>query len=99
MPENPLKVFEKLDPKLLKAVEEGSGLAFADGAMPKKYKILIAMALDAAHGSVGGVASLSRQAMAAGASKQEVLETLRVAQYVSGVGCAYTAAQALKDLT
>jgi len=35
--------------------------------------------------------------MEAGATKEEITEALRVAQYLSGVGCVYTAAQALGD--
>ena len=42
MSENPLKVFETLDPVLLKAVEDNRELALSDGALPKKYKYLIA---------------------------------------------------------
>lgn len=98
MPEDPLKVFEELDPELLKLVRQTSELALADGALPKKVKLLIAMALDAAHGAVGGVKALAQMAMEAGATKQEVAEALRVAQYVSGVGSVYTAAHALKDV-
>ena len=98
MPEHPLRVFEDLDPELLKLVNQTSEFALADGALPRKTKLLVAMALDAAHGAVGGVASLAKQAMLAGATKEEVAETLRVAQYVSGVGSTYTAAHALKDI-
>jgi len=98
MAEDPLKVFEELDPELLRLVRQTSELALADGALPRKVKLLIAMALDAAHGAVGGVRALARMAMDAGATKQEVAETLRVAQYVSGAGSVYTAAHALQDL-
>jgi alkylhydroperoxidase/carboxymuconolactone decarboxylase family protein YurZ len=95
--EQPLKVFEKIDPALLRLVEDTSEFAFADGALPRKFKLLIAMALDAAHGAVGGVQALARQAIEAGATKAEMAEALRVAQYVSGVGSVYTAAHALKE--
>lgn len=56
------------------------------------------MALDASEGAVEGVRSLAEQAMEAGATKQEIIETLRVAQYICGVGSFYTAARAFKDL-
>ena len=98
MTEDPLKPFEKLDPKLLKLVEETQQLAFSDGALPMKFKLLIALAFDAAHGVVEGVNSLARAAMQAGATKEEITEALRVAQYVSGVGTVYTACQALREL-
>ncbi len=98
MTEYPLKIYEKLDPDLLKHVENSSDFVFADGALPRKFKLLIAMAFDASYGAVSGVKSLSQQALKAGATKEEITEALRVAQYLSGVGCVYTAAQALKEL-
>jgi alkylhydroperoxidase/carboxymuconolactone decarboxylase family protein YurZ len=98
MAESPLKIIEKLDAELFKNVETNQVLALADGALPRKVKLLMAMALDASHGTVEGVKSLTQQAMKAGATKEEIMETLRVAQYISGVGCVYTAAHAFKDL-
>ena len=98
MYESPLKVFETLDPDLLKAVENNRELALTDGALHRKYKYLIAMALDAAHGAEGGVASLARAAMNAGASKDEVAEALRVAYFINGVGSTYTAGRGLAGL-
>jgi alkylhydroperoxidase/carboxymuconolactone decarboxylase family protein YurZ len=98
MSEHPLKIFEMLDPELLKLVENTRELVLADGALPRKFKLLIAMALDASHGAVQGVKALAQAAMQAGATKEEITETLRVAHYVSGVGSVYTAAQALREL-
>ena len=94
----PLKIFERLDPEFLKLVGNTRKLALADGGLPKKYKILIAMALDASHGAVEGVRALAQTAIQAGATKEEITETVRVAQYISGVGCVYTAARALEDV-
>jgi len=98
MSEHPLKILKSLDPELLKLVENTSEFALADGALPKKFKLLIAMALDASHGAVQGVRALAQAAIRAGATKEEIMEALRVAQYISGVGSVYTAAQALKEL-
>ena len=98
MAEHPLSVFQRLDPALQKLVESTGEFTLADGALPKKVKLLIAMALDAAHGAVGGVRALAEEAMQAGATKEEIAETLRVSHYVSGVGSVYTAAHALKEL-
>jgi len=69
----------------------------ADGALPEKIKLLMAMALDAAAGDADGVKSLAERAIKAGATKEEVAESLRVAQYVSGVRSTYTAGRALAD--
>ena len=98
MTEHPLKIYEKLDPELLKHVTNSSDFVFAEGALPRKFKLLIGMAFDASYGTVAGVKSLAQQAMDAGATKEEITEALRVAQYLSGVGCVYIAAQALKEL-
>jgi len=98
MAEDPLKVFEQLDPELRDLVRDTNAFALADGALPRKVKFLIAMALDSAHGTVEGTRALADQAMKAGASKEEIAETIRVAHYISGVGSVYTAAHAFKEL-
>jgi alkylhydroperoxidase/carboxymuconolactone decarboxylase family protein YurZ len=98
MPEHPLKIYEDLDPKLLSLVSDTQKLALDDGALPRKIKLLIAMVLDAVHGASEGVRSLAEQAIQAGATREEIAEALRVAQYVCGVGCVYTAARALKEV-
>jgi alkylhydroperoxidase/carboxymuconolactone decarboxylase family protein YurZ len=56
------------------------------------------MVLDAVHGAPDGVKSLARETIKAGATKEEIAEALRVAQYICGVGCVYTAARALKEV-
>ena len=98
MAEHPLKIFEKIDPELLKLVQDTKSFAVTDGALPRKFKLLIAMALDASEGAVEGVKALTEQAMKAGATKEEIVETIRVAQFISGVGSVYVAARALKEL-
>jgi alkylhydroperoxidase/carboxymuconolactone decarboxylase family protein YurZ len=95
---DPLEVFQKVDPELLSLVQNTRDFALSDGALPKRFKLLIAMALDASHGAVNGVTSLAQAAMGAGATKEEITETLRVAQFISGVGSVYTSANALRDL-
>ncbi len=98
MPENPLQALQDLDPKLMSLVEEGRKLAFSDGALPARFKILIALALDASHGAVDGVRSLAEAANQLGASNEEIAETLRVTQFISGVGSLYTSSRALREL-
>ena len=98
MAEHPLKVYKQLDPELLNLVNNTRDLALADGALPRKVKLLIAMVLDAVHGASDGVQALAREAIEAGATKEEITEALRVAQYICGVGCVYTAARALREV-
>ena len=98
MADHPLKIFEKIDSELLKHVKDANAFALSDGALPRKIKFLIAIALDASHGAVDGVRSLADQAMKAGATREEIVETIRVTQFISGVGSVYTAARAFKEL-
>ena len=98
MAEHPLKVFEQNDPGLFKLITDTKTLSMTDGALSRKMKLLIAMALDAAHGTESGVRTLALQAKEAGATKPEILEAIRVAHYICGVGAVYTAAPALKDI-
>ena len=98
MQEHPLKTLEKLDPKLISMVEETRKLAFADGALPRKFKLLIALALQAALLADGGIKSFAQLALQAGATKEEIAEVLRVVHYLNGVPSIYTASSALSEL-
>jgi len=94
--EHPLSTLEKLDPRLMNHLKETNELIYAQGALPKKFKLL--MAFDAAYGADQGVRSLAHQAMQEGATKEEIAEALRVAYHLSGVGTLYTASNGLKGL-
>lgn len=100
MPANkhPLSVVQENDQALYSAVSDARDLALKDGALPAKYKLLTAMALDAAHGAVNGVKALALDALACGATKEEVFETLRVVYHICGAGSVYTAAAGLNDV-
>ena len=98
MKRDPLETIRKLDSEFCDSISRAAAEAFEDGALSAKVKYLIAMALDAAHGAAGGVASLGRQAMEHGASREEIIEALHVANYVSGVGAVYTASFGLADV-
>ncbi|MEN3016868.1 MAG: carboxymuconolactone decarboxylase family protein [Candidatus Methanosuratincola petrocarbonis] len=98
MPGDPHEVMRKIDERLFEQVEGARRFAFSEGAIPVKYKLLIAMAIDASHGASGGVRALAEAAMRAGATKEEIAEALRVAFYISGCGSFYTAADGLGDL-
>src|SRR5512142_329967 len=88
MPEDPLATIKKLDPQFMKHIADTDALVYADGALPRCIKLLIAMAFDAAHGAPGGVRALAEQ----------VAEALRVAFHLSGVGSLYAASFGLKDI-
>jgi alkylhydroperoxidase/carboxymuconolactone decarboxylase family protein YurZ len=60
-----------LEPNTLKHVEKSSDFAFADGALPRKYKLLIVMVFDASYGTVNGVKSLAQQSVEAGNKRRD----------------------------
>jgi alkylhydroperoxidase/carboxymuconolactone decarboxylase family protein YurZ len=98
MSEHPLKVYERLDPEFLMHVEESYKFAMAGSALPMKFKLLLIMALDASQGAAQGVRANAAAALRAGATKEEVAETIKVVQYVCGVGPTYVAAHALENM-
>jgi alkylhydroperoxidase/carboxymuconolactone decarboxylase family protein YurZ len=98
MSENPLQLIEDIDPEFAKLLNDTHSLAIEQGTMPLKYRLLIAMALDASKGAEGGVMVLAMQALEAGATKEEIMEAIRITQFISGIGCVYTAANALRDI-
>jgi alkylhydroperoxidase/carboxymuconolactone decarboxylase family protein YurZ len=98
MNEHPLAALMKLDPELMTHLQTTDQLIYADGALPRKLKLLVAMAFDAAAGAEGGVHALASAALQAGATWEEVTEVLRVAYHLTGVGTLYTASRALREL-
>jgi len=92
---NPLEIIQKNDKDLFEAVMANGKMAYADGALGRKEKLLMAMAIDATHGAADGVHSLAMQAKDAGATTAQIMEAVRVAFAVSGTGALFTAARGL----
>jgi alkylhydroperoxidase/carboxymuconolactone decarboxylase family protein YurZ len=95
---NPLEALARLDPGMMEKLKTGDQFVFADGALPAKVKLLMALAFDAAHGAADGVAALAQRAIGAGATGAEIAEAVRVAWHLAGVGSLYTASRGLKDV-
>lgn len=98
MAENPLKTICEIDPDFMDHIRKTNELIYSDGALPKKFKYLIAVAFDAAHGAIPGVRALAQQAINAGATKEEIAETLRLAYHFSGIGAIYVGSQGLNGV-
>lgn len=76
---NPLgRDLRKAIPDVYAGFAELSKAAFADGALPTKMKELIATAVAVVHGCDGCIASHTRAAARAGATKQEAAEAIGV---------------------
>lgn len=95
MSKNPLEIIQKNDPQFFENFQKGSQLSFTDGVLSKKTKLLIGMAIDATLGTEEGVKSLAKQAMEAGATKEEIMETARVIGFIAGAKAVFTTAYGL----
>ncbi len=95
MNRHPLETIQKSDDGLFRLIGDTRDFALGEGEISKKNKLLIALAIDVAKNAESGITSLAKQALEAGATKQEIMEVLRIAHYICGVGCIYTAAKAL----
>ncbi|SFM19490.1 carboxymuconolactone decarboxylase family protein [Methanolobus profundi] len=95
---HPLNIIQEKDSEFFNMIEGVRENALSEGAIPLKYKFLIALALDAEHGAIDGVKVLAMQAMDAGATKEEIMEAVRIANYIGGIGSVYAAANALRDI-
>lgn len=98
MSSNPLEAVNTLDQSLVELMGKERDLAFGDGELSKKQKLLIALAIDMTLRAENGIKALAGQALAAGATKQEIVEILRIVHHICGVGCTYQAAGALNEV-
>ncbi|MBN1878610.1 carboxymuconolactone decarboxylase family protein [bacterium] len=70
---DPLKPIKDNDALLSDEIGRMHELAFRDGELSKKHKLLIAMAIDAAAHAENGVRALATQAMENGATRRSLL--------------------------
>jgi AhpD family alkylhydroperoxidase len=76
--------FAKADKETLKAFTGLNENAVQAGALDRKTKTLMCLAIGIAHGSEYCVAARAAQAVEAGASRQELLETASVGLLMGG---------------
>jgi alkylhydroperoxidase/carboxymuconolactone decarboxylase family protein YurZ len=95
---NPLDIYKEFDPKVLECSKNLQDLTYSEGALNPKTKLLIAMAIDAEHGAMQGAVALGKRAIEQGATKEEIVEALRVAYSIGGNRALYTSALVLQSL-
>ena len=88
---------EQHAPTLLKDVTAVRENVMADGALPGKVKILMSMLCDAILAHPDGVANIAQRARAAGASDDEIAETIGVAFVMGGMPGLVTGANAFRS--
>jgi alkylhydroperoxidase/carboxymuconolactone decarboxylase family protein YurZ len=95
---NPLDAYKEFDPKTIECWKNLQELTFSAGTLSPKFKLLIAMAIDVEHGSIQGATVLGHRAIKLGATKEEIVEALRVAYQIGGNRALFTSALLLQNL-
>ena len=83
-------------PELLKVVNSARESVLTDGALSLKVKTLMTMLCDALLAHPDGVANIANRARAAGATEEEIAETVGVAFLFGGMPALVTGANAFK---
>ena len=89
-------MLEQSAPDLLKDVASVRESVLADGALSLKVKTLMTMLCDALLGHHDGVTAIANRARAAGASEEEIAETVGVAFLFGGMPALVTGANAFR---
>ena len=87
---------QKNAPELLKVVNGARESVLTDGALSLKIQTLMTMLCDALLSHPEGVANIANRARAAGATEEEIAETVGVAFLFGGMPALVTGANAFK---
>ncbi|MCH8297447.1 MAG: carboxymuconolactone decarboxylase family protein [Chloroflexi bacterium] len=89
-------ILEKNAPDLLEVVNGARESVLTDGALSLKVKTLMTMLCDALLSHPDGVANIANRARSAGATEEEIAETVGVAFLFGGMPALVTGANAFK---
>jgi alkylhydroperoxidase/carboxymuconolactone decarboxylase family protein YurZ len=93
-----LRKLQEMDPAFAEPVLKVRELAtYTPGALEVKTKLLIAFALDVAHGEASGARILAKRARENGATGEEIVDVVRVLYSTGGLQCLSIAMEALSD--
>ena len=98
MSSNPFDAYKEFDVEIIEQNEKLMGLAFSEGALSLKFKLLITMAIDVENGALEGAIALGKRAQKMGATNEEIMETLRIAYLIGGIRALFTSGQLIKTL-
>jgi AhpD family alkylhydroperoxidase len=94
----PIKTFIKLDPSSEDLFEKCDKVILKDGALPAKYKMLLVMCIGATRLCPDCVFQSMRAAVNLGATREEILEALKVTSIAGGTQTIQAAKRALETL-
>ncbi len=80
-----MQPFYEADQELYELMEKTMGFVHEDGALEKKYKHMISMVADALVNHPNGAVACGREALAAGATKEQLREAMRIVFSAGGL--------------
>ncbi|MEG2216138.1 MAG: carboxymuconolactone decarboxylase family protein [Clostridia bacterium] len=80
-----LRSIANADAKLYALVDETLDLVHCEGALEPKYKHLISMVADAICNHPSGAAACAKEAIDAGATKEQAIEAMRIVYSAAGL--------------
>lgn len=95
---NILHTLKEIDPNFVKKYRRCHDKLLSDGAMPAKYKILMALAVVASKQCEACTVSQMKSALKNGATAEEIMETMEVISITSGAPAVAACREALKLL-
>jgi len=93
----PIAELEKTDKQFFEMVKNVYDLSMAPGELDIKTKVLITLALDVFHGADAGVRTLAATARKLGITDAQIIETLRIAYVISGMGTLVASRSAFEE--
>ncbi|MDK2892851.1 carboxymuconolactone decarboxylase family protein [Methanohalophilus sp.] len=93
-----LETLKDIDPYFVKKYNRCNEKILTDGAIPAKYKILMALAVVASKQCESCTISQMKSALNNGATKEEIMETMEVISITSGAPAVAACRDALKLL-
>lgn len=93
-----MKLIRELDPKAVEFYEFCDKVVQEDGALPAKFKLMLVMAMGAQRHCRECVSSAMRGAINRGASREELVEAIRVIFVAGGAQAVAACREAIEEL-
>ncbi|MEM0214703.1 MAG: carboxymuconolactone decarboxylase family protein [Archaeoglobaceae archaeon] len=93
-----MKLVKELDPKAVEFYEFCDKAIQEDGALPAKFKLMLVMAMGAQRHCKECVTSAMRGAMNRGATREEIVEAIRVIFVAGGAQAVAACREAIEEL-
>jgi len=97
-PRAPWDLLYEKDAEMGRLHDQLDQMAFSDGRLSQKVKLLMAVAIDSVLGAEAGVRTYATRAREAGATDEEIFEAVRVASLIGGTRGQTTALRGLAEM-